>query len=715
MSNQKPVYEIQKGFITEAKAPAIIFGYAGTGKSYALLQKYFEIVKQNLASPNEILYITLKNNAAIEIRKQIKKILNLKQNNLPVGTFNYILSKILRDNSEKVGLKPNFTIYDAEDSQKVIENIIAQFRLSDKDFDIEHLYKQFRYIKNQFIKPEDYKFSDKAKLNDIIIKIFNEYNTRLKFNNSVDYEDLALLVLQLFQTKSILNEYKKKYKFIFIDDFQDITPAQLEISKLLYNKNYFLAYDENQIINEWKGFIANISNEITEYFPKIKTYQFNKNIRNNNLIFNAAISLLGNNDAANYTPGEKENKIITIKCFDEKDEAYQICKRIKEIISEEKLTYKDFVVLYRIHSQARIFDEYFKYENVPVQIVRKLDLFKTKEVKDIIGYLKVISNPNDEEALLRILNFPQRGIGATSIEKMIGFARKFNISLFETMGRVYEVIDIRERIQKNIKNFRLLLDKYINLRDKLSIYELTSALIDELKILDNDEKNESDVTIKKENIVAFLEYIQEYKKIKSDLTLIGFLNSIMLKNGFDFINPETNAVTVIDIHSAKNIEYPVVFITGLEEDLFPINPKFEENATFEEETRLLYMGMTRATKRVFLTYARSRYRFGEVAYQGRSKVVDKIPSQFWVEEIGSVARRTIDKKFNIEEIFSNDDGLLKPGSKKIKAGTRIVHKVFGYGRISEVIGGGEKQKIVVNFEDGSTKQIMVSMAKIKAV
>jgi len=715
MPNQAPIYEIQNEFINDAKAPSVIFGYSGTGKSFALQQKYFQVIKQNNISPDEIIYITLKNNAALAIRKQIKKILNWKQNHLPVGTFNYVLSQILRDNSEKVGLKPIFTIYDAEDSQKAIENILGQFKLSDKDYDIEIIYKQFRYIKNQFIKPEDYKFSDKSKFNDNIIKIFYEYNKRLQFNNSVDYEDIALKVLELFQNKTVLQSYKKKYKFIFIDDFQDISPAQLEITKLLYNKNLFIAYDENQIINEWKGFISNIKQEIPNYFPKIKSYDFNKNVRNTDLIFNAVISILPQDQNQEFTSNDDKNKVIVIKCFDEKDEAYQICKRIKEIISEEKLTYKDFAVLYRIHSQARIYDEYFKYENVPVQIVRKLDLFKTKEVKDIIGYLKVLSNPNDEEALLRILNFPQRGIGATSIEKMLAFSRKFNISLFETMGRVYEVIDIRERIQKNIKLFRQLLDKYINLKDKLSIYELTSTLIDELKILDNDEKNESDITIKKENIIQFLEFIQEYKKSKNDLTLVGFLNSIMLKNGFDFINNETNAVTVLDIHSAKNIEYPVVFITGLEEDLFPINPKFEENASYEEETRLLYMGMTRATHRVFLTYARSRYRFGEVAYQGRSKIIDKINSSLWKEELGSVARRTVDKKFNIEEIFSTDDGLLKPGSKKIKAGTRIVHKVFGYGKISEVIGGGEKQKIVVNFEDGSTKQILVSMAKIKAV
>ncbi|HPD68013.1 MAG TPA: ATP-dependent helicase, partial [Ignavibacteriales bacterium] len=380
MPNQAPIYEIQNEFINDAKAPSVIFGYSGTGKSFALQQKYFQVIKQNNISPDEIIYITLKNNAALAIRKQIKKILNWKQNHLPVGTFNYVLSQILRDNSEKVGLKPIFTIYDAEDSQKAIENILGQFKLSDKDYDIEIIYKQFRYIKNQFIKPEDYKFSDKSKFNDNIIKIFYEYNKRLQFNNSVDYEDIALKVLELFQNKTVLQSYKKKYKFIFIDDFQDISPAQLEITKLLYNKNLFIAYDENQIINEWKGFISNIKQEIPNYFPKIKSYDFNKNVRNTDLIFNAAISILPQDQNQEFTSNDDKNKVIVIKCFDEKDEAYQICKRIKEIISEEKLTYKDFAVLYRIHSQARIYDEYFKYENVPVQIVRKLDLFKTKEV-----------------------------------------------------------------------------------------------------------------------------------------------------------------------------------------------------------------------------------------------------------------------------------------------------------------------------------------------
>jgi DNA helicase-2/ATP-dependent DNA helicase PcrA len=262
----------------------------------------------------------------------------------------------------------------------------------------------------------------------------------------------------------------------------------------------------------------------------------------------------------------------------------------------------------------------------------------------------------------------------------------------------------------------LLLDKYISLRDKLSIYELTSSLLDEIKIFEVlDDENTLESANKKENIKSFLEFIQAYRKQKSDLNLIGFLNSIMLKNGFDFIDESVNAVKVIDIHSAKNVEFPVIFITGLEEDLFPINPKYEENTTEDEEARLLYMGMTRATKRVFLTYARSRYRFGEVAYQGKSKLIDKIIPTCIKEEVGSVTRRTVDKKIDLDELFKTDEGLLKPDSKKIKVGTRLIHQVFGYGKITEVIGGGQKQKIVVTFEDGATKQIMVSMAKMKAL
>jgi len=715
MPSTKPTYELQNDFITKVNSPAIIFGYAGTGKTYALFNKYLELIKNNV-SPEEILFVTLKNNAALEIKKQIKKILGSKSNIIHVGTYNYLLTKILRNHSDKVGLQPNFTIYDTEDSQNTILNILAQLKLSDEDYDVEKLQKQFRYIKNQFIKPEDYKFSDKDKFQNNIIKIFYEYQNRLRFNNAVDFEDIGILTLELFQTKAIAQQYKKSFKYIFFDDFQDITPAQLEIAKLLYNKNFFISYDENQVINEWRGNIANIKNEIINLFPKIQVYEFNQNVRNNDLILNSALSVLPGQSSISYTPKENEQKIISIKCFDEKDEAYQICKRINEIINEEKLTYKDFAVLYRIHSQARIYDEYFKYEKVPTQIIRKLDLFKYKEIKDIIGYLKVISNPNDEQALLRIMNFPQRGIGATSIEKMIIFARKLNISLFETMGRVYEVIDIRERIQKNIKNFKLLLDKYISLRDKLSIYELTSSLLDEIKIFEVlDEENTLEAANKKENIKSFLEFIQAYRKQKSDLNLIGFLNSIMLKNGFDFIDESVNAVKVIDIHSAKNVEFPVIFITGLEEDLFPINPKYEENTTEDEEARLLYMGMTRATKRVFLTYARSRYRFGEVAYQGKSKLIDKIIPTCIKEEVGSVTRRTVDKKIDLDELFKTDEGLLKPDSKKIKIGTRLIHQVFGYGKITEVIGGGQKQKIVVAFEDGATKQIMVSMAKMKAL
>lgn len=715
-SSKNPTLE-QQAFVDYEGGSAIIRGGAGTGKTYSLYTKLIKLLKSGVPSEN-FTFITLKNNAALDLKKRLKKNVGNSANNVTVGTFNYLCSKILRDESNLVGLGENFSIYDIEDSQNTILNIVQQLSLSEEEFDSVKVHKKIRYVKNKLIDPEvGLIHTGKPKNKKVLVDIYNEYQKRLLESNSVDFEDLNLLVCKLFKENSkILQKYKKKFKYIFVDDMQELTTSQYEIVNLINNKNIFAAFDENQIIDEWLGTDISILSKIENDFGKVKVFNLNENYRSSKTIVESSNSLM-RNFAVDVKPESRAgSKITVIKCFDEKDEAFQICKNINEMISNEKLSYKDFAVLYRVSSQARIFDEIFNYEKIPFQIVKNIDIFKYKEIKDIVGYLKVIANPSDEESLLRIMNFPQRGIGVTSISKMIAFSRKFNISLFETMQRIFEVIDIKERIQKNVKQFKALLDKYISLKNKFSILELTHTLVDELGIVkDLKEEDTSDANNKIKRINNFLQYIEQYIKQKQDVNLVGFLNSIMLKNGLDFIDETANAITVMDIHSAKCAEYPVVFITGLEEDLFPLAPKFEENVTEDNERRLLYMGMNRAQNHLYLTYARSRYRFGEVAYQGRSKLIDTLDSETFTEVVGSVSRRVIDKKKNYEEFFTNEDGLLKPDSKKIKIGTRVVHQAFGYGKITEVIGGGIGQKILVTFEEHGVKNIMVRFAKMKVI
>ncbi|MDP3443287.1 MAG: 3'-5' exonuclease, partial [Ignavibacteria bacterium] len=346
-----------------------------------------------------------------------------------------------------------------------------------------------------------------------------------------------------------------------------------------------------------------------------------------------------------WTQNNDGEELTMLRASDEKDEAFQIAKRIKKEISTRKLSLNDIAIFYRINSQSRALEDALRREKIPYKIIGGVEFYRRKEVKDILAYLRILSNQNDEESLLRIMNFPQRGIGNTSISKMIAFARKLNLSLFTTMSRVFEVIEVKERIQKNVKQFKMLLDKYIDLKEKLSIGELTAALVDELGVLRIYKADGSqDSLARYDNIQELVSAVQDYSKTNADATLDNFLAEVSLVAGVDQYDEKSNAVTMMTVHSAKGLEFPIVFVTGLEEDIFPLNPRFDSDSKIEEERRLFYVALTRAKEKVFITYARSRYRFGEVAYQSKSRFLEELDEDTYEEYNGLGTKKSGRKK-----------------------------------------------------------------------
>jgi DNA helicase II / ATP-dependent DNA helicase PcrA len=394
----------------------------------------------------------------------------------------------------------------------------------------------------------------------------------------------------------------------------------------------------------------------------------------------------------------------------------QICRYIKHEISKKKLSLNDFAILYRTNAQSRAMEDAFRREQIPYRIIGGIEFYKRKEVKDIIAYLRIISNQNDEESLLRVMNFPQRGIGNTTITRMIAFSRRFNLTLFETMGRIFEVIDIKERIQKNVKGFRVLLEKYIDLKDKLSVSELTRALVDELgliRMFKNENTPESHV--RGDNINELLAALNDYKEAK----LEDFLEDVSLITGVDTYDQEKNIVTLLTVHAAKGLEFPIVFVTGCEEDVFPLSNRFSSDTSVNEERRLFYVALTRAKQKVYITHARSRYRFGEVAYQARSRFIDELDTSTYTELNGNIGRKASQRKTKKEmyyeyfktvdyEDFDQDNKTLRPGS-------RVMHDKFGLGKVTQVLGAGDMQKATVVFEGNNIKQLMIKFAKLKVL
>ncbi len=728
MSILKSLNPVQKEAVEYNLGHHIIIAGAGTGKTRVLTSKVAYIIKEEEYEPESILALTFTNKAANEMKLRIKKLAGEKAEKIWMGTFHSIFARILRVEAKKLDYEHNFSIYDKEDSVSLVNNILEQMNISFDNYNPNNIHSKISFCKNHMISAEEY-------INNIasnaverkIGEIFKEYTKRLKLNNSMDFDDLLLKPIELFNSnEKVLTKYRKQFRYILVDEFQDTNKAQYEILKMLvFGKTKLCVVgDDAQSIYGWRG--ADIKNMLSfeNDFPKCKVFRLEQNYRSTKTILRAADSVIKNNQEqltkTLWTDNEEGDKVSYIRCSDEKDEAFQISRRIKDEITKKKLSLKDIAILYRINSQSRALEEGMRKAKIAYKIIGGVEFYKRKEIKDIVAYLRVIVNQNDEESLLRIMNFPQRGIGNTSITKMISFARKLNLTLFTTMARVFEVIEVKERIQKNVKQFKLLLDKYIDLREKLSLFELTSTLIDELEVLKMyKEENSAESKQRYDNVQELLSAIRDFTTQKPDAAIEDFLAEVSLIAGIDSFVDEENSITMMTVHSAKGLEFPVVFVTGLEEDIFPLNTKFDSNANTEEERRLFYVGCTRAKNKLYLTYSRSRYRFGEVAYQGRSRFLEEMDETVFDEQYGlsgrKAGRKKLSEKENNEYYQESYDDDYDQEQKSVRVGSRVTHEIFGEGKVLQIAGTGDQQKISVAFEEAGTKHLLTKFANLKVL
>jgi DNA helicase II / ATP-dependent DNA helicase PcrA len=705
-------------------AAQMIVAGAGSGKTKVLTYKVAYLLK-NSYKPESILALTFTNKAANEMKERIVELVGKKAEAIWMGTFHSIFAKILRTEAKNIDYRPNFSIYDTEDSYSLVSNIMLNFNIEIEGLTVNSVRHRISFLKNHMIMPAEYrKKFVKGYRDEKIAEIYEEYQKRLIANNSMDFEDLLLKPIQLFNSNDkILHKYKSRFNYILVDEFQDTNKAQYELLKMLVSRTCKISVvgDDAQSIYSWRG--ANLENmqDFRKDFKNHKLFKLEQNYRSTKTILAAADSVIKNNknqvSKTLWTQNNEGEQLTLIRCADEKDEAFQLAKYIKKEISKKKLSYKDFAILYRTNAQSRAMEDIFYKEKIPYIIIGGVEFYKRKEVKDVIAYLRVIANQNDEESILRIMNFPQRGIGNTTVTRMIAFARKHDLTLFQTMNRVFEVIDIKERIQKNVKGFRVLLEKYINLKDTLSVGELSLALIDELgliKMFKSENTPESQSRL--ENISQLMAAISEYSKANNGAKLDQFLEEVSLVSDIDMKDDQKNAVTFLTVHSAKGLEFPIVFISGLEEEIFPLANRFSEDSTLEEERRLFYVAVTRAEQKIFLSHARSRYRFGEVAYQSRSRFIDEIaPST--IQEInggiGRKANRKTKKELFYEYFNSVDYDDFDQENKVVRIGSRVMHEKFGLGKVTDVTGAGDQVKATVNFEGNNVRQLMIKFARLK--
>ena len=707
--------------VQEVKKPLLVFAGAGSGKTRVLTYKIWHLINQKLYQPQQLLALTFTNKAAKEMKDRISQSIDIQGVN--VGTFHSIGARILRQNISKINdsYGPDFSIYDTNDQKTILREIIEELNLAENRlFSPSFLLSEIDKFKNNLIDEKSASKSAKSFEEKQIAEAYNLYSLKLKKNNAVDFNDLILLPIKIFSlNKTILKSYTDQWKYILVDEFQDTNTAQFKLIALLSNnnKNITVVGDDDQSIYGWRG--ANIDNILTNFneeFPNCVQIKLEENYRSSQRILDAAWSVVIKNKnraekKLRATKGQGD-KISLISTDNDEEEANAICDSIKSEIKLHKNTFKDFAVLYRTNAQSRSLEQAFIKEGLPYNIVGGTKFYDRKEIKDIISYLSLITNPNDNVALKRIINFPVRGIGEKSISLFEDLSTKTNISMFQSLKNASD-LNLRGKQLDSIKSFYNSINKFNGLLDELDAKELIRVVLEEFNI-QNYYKNNPAEFDRYNNIQEFKAFVDQFME-SNNSSLREFLQEISLFTDIDNWDSKNNSITLMTVHAAKGLEFSKVMISGLEQGLFPLIRMDDTAEQLEEERRLFYVAVTRAMENVFIFNARFRRRFGSSLNTSfvQSQFLDEIdPSLVTVKPYKSVYTKRItgvgkNKKVQISRTIREFDDF--------KVGNQVEHNLFGVGTILVLTGTGENQKVGVEFSGGLKKKLIVKYARLKKI
>jgi DNA helicase-2/ATP-dependent DNA helicase PcrA len=719
----------QREAVTTTEGPVLVVAGAGSGKTLVLTYRIAYLISLGIP-PSSILALTFTNKAASEMKERIRNLVGKRADYIYMGTFHSIFARILRQEAHLIGYSRDYSIYDTDDQENVIKGILKDLNISENHLSPKLIQNVISKAKNKLLSKSKGFEQFFGSYNKKLLEIFEEYNRRLKNSNAMDFDDLLTKPIELFSNyPDLLDEYRERFHYILVDEYQDTNTAQYHLLKMLVNKNKNICCvgDDAQSIYKWRG--AEVRNilDFNKDFPETKIIRLEQNYRSTKSILAVADSVIKNNiyqiEKTLWTSNEQGEKVKITVCFDERDEASFIAKKIVELTSSKKFEPKNIAILYRTNAQSRYFEETLIKSSIPYVIVGGVEFYKRKEVKDILAYLKLLVNPKDDESFLRVVNFPARGIGDVSIQTLRNFAVLKEKSLFLAIPDLINSDNVADRIKKNFKQFYQLITKYQSLVDQTNFYEIVKTLIDEIGILQVfKEEGTEESTQRYENIVQLLNSIQEFQIANPDKTLVDYLSEISLIADIDNWEDRKNAIVLMTLHSAKGLEFDVVFVVGCEEGLLPLR-RDGEIEDIEEERRLFYVGCTRAKKHLFISYARNRNRFGNSYPQIQSRFIEEIDKTYVDLEATSLAEIYLKKNSNFRSITFDENSQIDPFEdyeysqvpKQIKPGSIVEHDVFGKGRVIYLDGYGEHQKVIVEFKSGVRKHLMVKYAKLKII
>lgn len=717
-------------FCTEG--PLLLLAGAGSGKTRVLTHRIAYLMDQGV-NPYHIMAITFTNKAAKEMRERVDDLVGFGAEHIWVSTFHSTCVRILRRHIDKLCYGNSFTIYDADDQKSLIKQICKQYKIDTKMMPERKIINEISSAKDEFMTPSEYEtrhqYDFKKKK---IAQIYKEYQKQLKANNALDFDDLIFKTVELFQFHpEVLDYYQERFRYIMVDEYQDTNTIQFQLVSMLARKyqNLCVVGDDDQSIYKFRG--ANVKNILNfeNVFPEAVTIKLEQNYRSTKNILNAANEVIKHNKGRKtkklWTENEEGDLIEFHQYGTEYEEARKIIHEIEDL-SKEGYDYKNMAILYRTNAQSRVFEESFMIKNIPYRIVGGTNFYQRKEVKDILSYLKVVDNGLDDLAVRRIINVPRRGIGAATIEKINVYAVEHNVSFLDACFSS-DSIDTLGNAKKKINGFADLIREFRRKMQEGSLEELFKYITDETGYIANlkaEETEEAEGRI--ENINELLNKVVTYEQEAEEASLSELLEEIALVADIDNLEDSDNRVVLMTLHSAKGLEFPYVFICGMEDGIFPsyMTVMSEDDDDMEEERRLCYVGITRAKKKLYLSAAKRRMMQGRTQFNKVSRFIDEIPEQLLQLDTGV----NFKEKRPDKALFSSNrsNRFRKPYQAKSFTSTKmdtlpydvgdmVKHIKFGKGKVLEIVSGGRDYEVTVDFEKAGVKKMFASFAKLKKV
>ena len=725
----------QREAVECTEGPLLVFAGAGSGKTRVLTYRLARMIEMGVPAWS-ILAITFTNKAAREMRERVDALCGEGAKDAWVMTFHSCCARILRRDIEKLGYKREFTIYDEDDKMSVIKRITAELGISDKNYPARSVRSVISDAKNRMLSPEEWLEENADARSKPYYKIYTEYEKRLKTNNALDFDDLLVKTLELLtEHPPVLESYLNKFRYILVDEYQDTNVAQYQLVRLLAGdrKNVCVVGDDDQSIYGWRG--ADIRNILSfeNDFPGCRVVKLEENYRSTSNILNAANKVISNNSSRKakslWTESGEGDKIRVCRAMDERDEAAWVCDNISALIKQGLLP-GDIAVLYRTNAQSRVIEEALVRRGIKYGVYGGLKFYDRKEIKDIVAYLKVLANPADDVSLRRIINEPRRGIGDSTIEALDEYASANGISM---LNAVFEASNtgLGSRAVKSLEGFAELIGELCGCMLDMPMAEFTQTLLDKTGLLKQYENSQDvDDGVRVENIKEFISAISEYDKHNPDDGIVGFLENVALVTDTDRLEEHTQTVTLMTLHSAKGLEFGAVFLTGLEEGIFPISRAIMDDNQLEEERRLMYVGITRAKQKLFISYARSRMLFNNRQANPVSRFVSEIPRTLIDDGrraapptrlAPSAPNQRMNAPKSTPGVALGIAGVSKGfgaqtearAATLFKPGDKVNHRSFGLGEVVEVRPDGKI--VVVDFGKFGLKALDANMSPMTLV